>query len=126
MFLLAACAGTKKGVYPDSELLTGMEKGVYPDSESLSCTEESGLKSENGDTATRIFLSNQSDETVVVRWINYDGVRDTSLEQKITLKPRRWVERYTYLTHPFVFNDLEGNCLAIFRPRSINTAAVYE
>ena len=112
MFLLTACAGMKRGVYPDSEV--------------LSCAQEPGLKSENGDTATTIFLSNQSAETVVVRWINYEGVRDTSVEQKTVLKPRRWVEKTTFLTHPFVFTDQEGNCLDIFRPRSIESAAIYE
>ena len=112
MCLLTACAGMKRGVYPDSEV--------------LSCAQESGLKSENGDTATTIFLSNQSAKTVVVRWINYDGVRDTSAEQKITLKPGRWVERNTFLTHPFVFTDQDGNCLDVFRPRAIESAAIHE
>lgn len=112
IFLLTACAGMKKGLYPDSEM--------------LSCSEEPMLKSESGDTDTTIFLSNQSDKTVVVRWINYEGVRDTSAQQKITLKPRRWVKRNTYLTHPFVFTDLEGNCVAIFRPRATQSAAIHE
>jgi hypothetical protein len=50
-----------------------------------------------------------------VYWLNYEGKRDPSEEQKETLKPGQSGFRFTYLTHPFLVTDVAGKCLGIYQ-----------
>jgi len=82
----------------------------------LDCGQESSLKSLNGDVATYIRFTNSTAQPVIVHWLNYEGKRDPSEDQKQTLKPGQSDARFTYLTHPFMVTAADGKCLGIYQP----------
>jgi Domain of unknown function (DUF4440)/VHL beta domain len=79
------------------------------------CSQESSLRSLNSETPAFIRFVNATSQPVVVYWLNYDGKRDPSEEQKETLKPGQSGFRATYLTHPFLVTDVTGKCLGIYQ-----------
>ncbi len=90
------------------------------------CTLEPSLKSINSDVATFLRFTNRTSHPVVIYWLNYEGKRDPSEEQKIMLKPGQSGFRQTYLTHPFVAADGTGKCLGIYEPRPDPSLAVIQ
>jgi ketosteroid isomerase-like protein len=79
------------------------------------CSQESSLRSLSYDTPAYIRFFNATSQPVVVYWLNYEGKRDPSEEQKETLKPGQSGFRSTYLTHPFLVSDVTGKCLGIYQ-----------
>jgi hypothetical protein len=63
-----------------------------------------------------IRFTNTTTQPVVVYWLNYQGERDPSEDQKETLKPGQSGFRLTYLTHPFLIADASGKCMGIYQP----------
>lgn len=88
------------------------------------CNQESSLKSLNGDDAAFIRFVNETSKPVVVYWLNYEGKRDPSEDQRETLNPGQSGIRVTYLTHPFLVTDTAGKCLGIFLPTAEPSLAV--
>jgi hypothetical protein len=54
----------------------------------------------------------------------YQGERDPSEGQKVTLNPGQSEGRSTYLTHPFLVTDASGKCLGIYLPTPDPSLAV--
>jgi len=79
------------------------------------CNQESSLRSLSYETPAFIRFVNTTSQPVVVYWLNYEGKRDPSEEQKETLKPGQSGFRFTYLTHPFLVTDVAGKCLGIYQ-----------
>ncbi len=88
------------------------------------CSQESSLRSLNSETPAFIRFVNATSQPVVVYWLNYEGKRDPSEEQKVTLKPGQSGFRSTYLTHPFLVTDVTGKCLGIYQPAPEPSLAV--
>ena len=88
------------------------------------CNQESSLRSLNGDDATLIRFMNERSQPVVVYWLNYEGKRDPSEEQRETINPGQSGIRITYLTHPFLVTDAAGKCLGIYLPTPEPSLAV--
>jgi len=82
----------------------------------LDCGQESSLKSLNAVVATYIRFTNSTAQPIVVHWLNYEGKRDSSIDQIETLGPGQSGVRHTYLTHPFIVTDANGKCLGIYQP----------
>jgi hypothetical protein len=59
-----------------------------------------------------------------VYWLNFEGKRDPSESQKVTLNPGQSEGRSTYLTHPFLVTDASGKCLGIYLPTTEPSLAV--
>lgn len=81
------------------------------------CSQEPALKSLNSDSPTGIRFTNATSQPIVVYWLNFDGERDPSENQIVTLKPGQSEDRGTYLTHPFLVTDASGKCLGIYLPQ---------
>lgn len=90
------------------------------------CGQESSLRSMNYDVPTFIRFTNTTTQPVIVYWLNYQGERDPSENQKETLKPGQSGFRYTYLTHPFLIADASGKCLGIYQPTREPSLAIIQ
>ena len=88
------------------------------------CNQESSLRSLNYDVPTFIRFTNTRSGPVVIYWINYEGQRDPSEDQKETLAPGQSGVRQTFLTHPFLVTDASGRCLGIYQPAKEPSVAV--
>ena len=80
------------------------------------CSQESSLRSLNGEVSTVIRFTNTTSQSVVIHWLNYQGERDPSENQIHTLKPGESTFVGTFLTHPFLITDASGKCLGIYQP----------
>jgi hypothetical protein len=74
--------------------------------------EEKGIKSFDSGVETTIRFQNHGPQTVKLYWLDTDGKR----VHKATLKPNDLSEQKTYLTHPWLVTDEQGNALAIYFP----------
>ena len=90
------------------------------------CSHESSLRSVNSEVPTFIQFTNKTTQSVVVYWLNYEGERDPSEDQKETLKPGQSGVRSTYLTHPFLIADASGKCMGIYQPTREPSLAIIQ
>ncbi|MEN3940370.1 hypothetical protein WJU23_03680 [Prosthecobacter sp. SYSU 5D2] len=74
--------------------------------------EKKGIKSENSDTTALITFHNRSSETVKVYWLDFSGKRVLYL----TLPSQEKVDQSTYLTHPWLITDSDGNAWHVVYP----------
>jgi hypothetical protein len=88
------------------------------------CSQEPSLRSLNSQTPTFVRFTNATTQTVIVYWLNYEGSRDSSEDQKVTLQSGQSGVRSTYLTHPFLVTDVTGKCLGIYQPAREPSLAV--
>ena len=77
----------------------------------LSPSLEGSVQSSEG-PATEIFFANQTADSVLVYWLDYNGQRVLYSG----LGAGRAYIQQTYVTHPWLITDLQGNGLAIFQP----------
>jgi Domain of unknown function (DUF4440) len=82
----------------------------------LDCGQESSIRSLSYEIPTYIRFNNTTAQSVVVYWLNYEGQRDSTENQKVTIGPGQSGFRITFLTHPFLVADADGKCLAIYQP----------
>ena len=80
------------------------------------CSQEPSLRSLYSQAPTFVRFINATSQLVVVYWLNFEGKRDASEDQKVTLNPGQSEGRSTYLTHPFLVTDASGKCLGIYLP----------
>ncbi len=92
--------------------------------EALDCSQEEQLKSESFEVKSRVMFTNTSSNTVALRWINYQGERDTQPDQLVQIQPGKSTTRDTFLTHPFVVTDTAGTCLSIYLPEALPDAKI--
>ena len=83
--------------------------GAYAQS---GCEDEKGVKSADSDTATEVTFQNQSDVTIKVYWLDYEGKRQYYAD----VKPGKSYTQDTYMTHPWVVTNVKGACVMMFRP----------
>jgi hypothetical protein len=76
---------------------------IKPDS---ACADEAKYKSLDGLHKAALTVINNSDETVKVYWLNYQGKRTFYRD----LAPRTSYVQETWLTHPWVISSLAGDC----------------
>jgi hypothetical protein len=74
--------------------------------------ELAGAKSLNADIKTNLKVTNTSEETLKVYWLNYDGKR----EFYATLKPGESFNSDTFVTHPWLVTDAKEKAWALFYP----------
>jgi len=88
------------------------------------CSQEPSLRSLHSEAPTFLRFINATSQLVVVYWLNFEGKRDASEDQKVTLNPGQSEGRSTYLTHPFLVTDASGKCLGIYLPTPEPSLAV--
>lgn len=93
-----------------------MEDGELKPIAATECGQESGLKSSSSEVNSFVRFNNSTSKPVTLHWINFEGKRDPSSDQRQTIEPGKSVIRFTYLTHPFVITDTSGKCLGIYQP----------
>ncbi len=71
-----------------------------------------GIRSINSDVETTIQFVNESEQTIKVYWLNFEGKR----EGGTILKPGECHEGTTYLTHPFLIADQDDNAWYVYFP----------
>jgi hypothetical protein len=76
----------------------------------LSANLESSMKSLRSDYKTTLKMTNLTDESVKLFWLDYSGVRQPYGE----IEPGASFSQQTYVTHPFLLADKHGKGLAIF------------
>jgi hypothetical protein len=76
---------------------------IKPDT---ACADEATYKSLKGDDKAELTVINNSDETVKVWWLNYDGKR---VFYRDLAKHTSYVQA-TWLTHPWVVSSTAGDC----------------
>lgn len=81
---------------------------------------EEHLRSTVGQNPTSIHFENGSAQTVNIYWLN-SGER--LLYNVLALGDSR--DRGTYLTHPWLVTDAEGNCLAVYRSRGTPSTVTF-
>lgn len=81
----------------------GAAGAIKPDS---SCATESSYKSQQGIAPAELTVFNNSDETVKVWWLNYDGKRTFYRD----LAPHKSYIQPTWLSHPWVISSVGGAC----------------
>jgi hypothetical protein len=85
--------------------------------------EEKGIKSTDGDVEATIKFVNKSGKTIKVFWIDYDGER--KLYQ--TVNDGNAHEQMTFLTHPWLITDEDGNAWYVYypdgQPRTVEVVA---
>lgn len=81
-----------------------------------SCSKEPSLRSLFSLAPTFVRFINETSQLIVVHWLNFEGQRDASENQKVTINAGQSEGRSTFLTHPFLVTDASGKCLGIFLP----------
>jgi len=101
-----------------------MEVNELRDLTIQNCSLEPSLRSLHSQAPTFLRFINATSQPVIVYWLNYEGKRDPSEGQKVTLNPGQSEGRSTYLTHPFLVTDASGKCLGIYLPTPEASLAV--
>jgi len=76
------------------------------------CPEETGLRSLSGTTSTTMTFVNDTTEAVRLFWLDYQGKRIFYSE----IPAGRTAVQPTYLTHPWVVANQNGDCLRVYMP----------
>jgi len=118
-----------RSVSTHRETMPICESKFYKDTEmslltALSCNEQSRLKSLNADQSAMLKFTNSSTQTVIIRWLNYNGELDTHPYLINTILPGTSIVIMTFVTHPFVVTDKTGKCLGIFKPNPEPSLAI--
>ena len=78
----------------------------------LSCDQQPTLKSRESKEPAKLRFKNDSQGTIVLQWIDFDG----RLKEFGTLEPGAEVTQETFLTHPWIAAYGEGSCRQLFLP----------
>lgn len=96
-------------------IIISINYNVAISSEELREAEKKGLiKSIESNYKTRIEFKNNTDQTIKIYWIDYDGNRKIYA----SLKENEKFNQNTFLTHPWLITDKENNALNIYYPDS--------
>jgi hypothetical protein len=76
------------------------------------CRDERAIKSADSNKSTKVQFKNESKSRVRVFWLNYEGKR----EHYSDIAPGRSYSQDTFMTHPWVVTDPNGQCILLFRP----------
>ena len=101
---------------------------AYPAVAHAKCSgEEQGfVKSRKGEMPVDIVFDNQSNDRLVLYWIDYNGKR----QKYGTIKPKTKFTQSTFLTHPWALARGTNDCYGLFWPdwqtRTILIESLYE
>jgi len=84
----------------------------YAQLEVTGCDQEPALRSVEAATVAVLQLVNASGQPLHVHWLDYSGQRQFYR----ALAPYEGFTQNTYLTHPWLVTDADGQCLAIYLP----------
>jgi hypothetical protein len=70
------------------------------------------MKSERSTEPAKIRFVNESEGSVVIQWIDFDG----TLKEYGELQPGAEIVRDTFITHPWIAAYQEGSCRQLFLP----------
>jgi hypothetical protein len=76
------------------------------------CSARDGLRSRESRQPARIRFINQTQSTLVLQWIDFNG----QLKEYGEIRPGAETVQETYITHPWVVAWQEGSCRQIFLP----------
>ena len=88
------------------------EVAAAPSAPPSSCETLADARSEAWDEPLPIRVTNRTDETLSVAWVDYDGVPQPAG----SVAPGDTFAGQSYATHPFVFADGGGTCVEIIVP----------
>lgn len=83
-----------------------------PTAAKLPCAQLPTLRTYSSDTPARISFINYSDDPIEVYWLDENGQQQLFGE----IKKDRQASVETFLTHPWLIEDLSGTCLAVAMP----------
>ncbi|MCA9804733.1 MAG: hypothetical protein KC777_22335 [Cyanobacteria bacterium HKST-UBA02] len=86
------------------------DKDAWKQLKALPVGKEGKLKSIHSDTSTYVRFDNETDETITVYWLDFEGARKRYGE----IKPFESYEQQTFETHPWLLTDKKGKGLVIF------------
>ena len=78
----------------------------------LTCDQQPTLKSRESNVPAKIRFRNDSEGTIVIQWIDFNG----ALKEFGTLEPKAEATYDTALTHPWIAAYGEGSCRQLFLP----------
>ncbi len=78
------------------------------------CPAPGNIRSVDSKSKAVIHFSNNTERTVNVVWLDYEGNRKTYK----TLKRGEVYEQQTFVGHPWLIVDGKGVCLGVYWPRS--------
>jgi hypothetical protein len=82
------------------------------EAEELACAEAKDVKSERSDKAVKLRFVNESEGTIIIQWIDFNG----ALKEYAQLQPGKELVQDTFMTHPWIAAYQEGSCRQLFRP----------
>ncbi|WP_439543610.1 hypothetical protein [Hyphomicrobium sp.] len=85
----------------------------------LSCSDAAKLRSQEAKQAAKIRFVNESEATLVIQWVGYQG----GLEEYGVLQPGADMVLDTFLTHPWITAYEEGSCRQAFLPTAGESVA---
>ena len=90
---------------------------------SLKCSEIGTLKSAGTSGKTNILFKNETNQKLTAYWIDFDGNK----QKFFTLQPKDDVDDHwrqeTYEGHPWLIEDDNGHCIAVFKPGAEDATA---
>jgi hypothetical protein len=93
-------------------LFTALTLTAFASAQQKHPAEEQGLKSKEELTATFVTFVNKTGMKVQVIWLDFEGKR----VHYLTLEPNQEYKQQTYLTHPWLITDADGNALDLIMP----------
>ena len=78
----------------------------------LTCDQQPTLKSRESREPAKLRFKNDSEGTIVLQWIDFDG----RLKEFGNIEPGAEVTQDTFLTHPWIAAYGEGSCRQLFLP----------
>lgn len=84
-----------------------------------SCADEGTIRSATG-PATKVRFTNSGDGRITVYWLDSQGKR---VSYRSLTKGQSY-EQPTYVTHPWLITNEQGQCLGIYTPEAAGTASV--
>ena len=94
---------------------------AYPYPAKRSCSERASLRSLHYATPTKVSFVHYSGSRRDIHWIDYQG----NARNYITIKPGQEVIVDTFVSHPWMVTDADGNCNEIILPRPVPTAVSF-
>lgn len=76
------------------------------------CSEEQHLKSKNADSAIYIEFVNQTTESIINYWLDFEGKR---VEYYLLPAGESYIQQ-TFSTHPWLMANSKGECIGIYEP----------
>ena len=88
----------------------------------LPCREAAQLRSQNSNTPSKIIFLNLSGRPRTIHWLDFNG----NTKEFARINPGEQITQDTFMTHPWMALDTNGNCSELFLPGAGTTIARLE